>query len=316
MEYRQAHGYVFEVIIQELLSQSGYYKVKSGEVEGRGAKHQIDAFGIYSYPVPYIYPIRIISEVKCYKSEKIGLPSIRNFVGVMKDISERYFIVNGSRNEKDRYNEIGCFFSATDFTKDAQNYAWAQNIFLVSFYKNALIDEIIKGIDSFLSDFKDDNQKINLSKNMLVEEVKKYLHGDIQNNSYKINSEKKSKLLESFNLVSLRIGVLDNRYPVILVGKRDWDKRIEIDPNSDSVNVIKRNRRDHAESSTFYLELKMDIISFNLPKNIRNYLISIINKSNNGENIFSIDLPVIDKDSNNEAKKHEVRRILRLDVKL
>lgn len=74
MNRDQARGYAFEKIIQELLARSGYYKLETGTIKGRGAYHQIDAYGIFSYPVPYIYPIRIISEAKCYKNNVTTQP--------------------------------------------------------------------------------------------------------------------------------------------------------------------------------------------------------------------------------------------------
>ena len=156
MKSSQGRGYLLEAVIQDLLAQSGYYDIRTEKLPGRGADHQIDAYGVYSFPVPYIYPLRIISEVKFYK-ENIGLPKIRDFVGVMKDISECYFMVNNEQNQKYRYNDIGCFFSATDFTRDAENYAWAQNIFLVSFKKNPNLEGILNEIDSYIPDLPDED---------------------------------------------------------------------------------------------------------------------------------------------------------------
>lgn len=315
MKIDQARGYVFEKIIQELLSQSGYYDVKSEKIQGRGADHQIDAYGVFSYPVPYIYPIRIISEVKCYKRETIGLPQIRDFVGVMKDISECYFMVNGEGNQENRYNDIGCYFSYTDFTRDAQEYAWAQNIFLVSFYKNRYILNIVREIDSLLKEYAIGG-KIDLSKDKLVEVVETKLSSEKLRNLGQFVSPDELGLRDSVNLVSLRIGVLDNRYPVILVGPKDWDKKISIPSYTDSIEVMKSSRKDNEESSMFSLQLEMGEVLFSLPKGIRDYLISIIDRSESGQHICTIDLPVVNINLNNEDNKNGVRRILSLEVKL
>lgn len=315
MNRDQARGYAFEKIIQELLARSGYYKLETGTIKGRGAYHQIDAYGIFSYPVPYIYPIRIISEAKCYKNNKVELPHIRNFVGVMKDICECYFMINGEGNQEKRYNDIGCYFSYSDFTKDAQEYAWAQNIFLVSFYKNVKIRNIVNKIDSVLKDYTVD-KKINLSK----EEVVNIVERDVFGKNFQINMDYTSPtvmgLRDTVNLVSLAIGVLNNRYPVILVGPKDWDKRIPILPHTDSIRVYKNGRKDEDDSSRFYLQLNADDIEFNLPKSIRDYLISIINCTESGKCFCSIDLPVIDTTLNNKDNKKGVRRILSLEIEL
>ena len=65
MKFGQARGYFLERIIQHLMNKTGCIDVKSGYVEGRGANHQIDSYGVLQYPTLYTYPIRILAEVKC-----------------------------------------------------------------------------------------------------------------------------------------------------------------------------------------------------------------------------------------------------------
>ena len=75
------------------MRKTNYIDVKSQDVPGGGADHQIDSVGFFSFTIPFMYPVRLIAEAKWYKDDKkIGLGSMRDFVGVMKDISENYFV--------------------------------------------------------------------------------------------------------------------------------------------------------------------------------------------------------------------------------
>ena len=100
MKDYQARGYLFEYEIWRLLEASGYIGVTTENLRGRGAEHQIDAYGTLSIPTPFVYPIRLICEAKCYK-DPVELKHVRSFVGVLKDISENYFVgSNRSRNTR------------------------------------------------------------------------------------------------------------------------------------------------------------------------------------------------------------------------
>ena len=147
MNDEQLKGKIFEKIIKHHLKKHGYkiipdsvmnyYGVKKAQnglnVKGRGAWHQIDALGQFQFQIPFVYPIRLFSEAKCL-SNKVGLPVIRNFVGVLKDISENYFIDKYEELEfksRFRFTDCGAIFSTTPFTKPAQMYAYAQGVYLI-----------------------------------------------------------------------------------------------------------------------------------------------------------------------------------------
>ena len=154
-EYNQVKGSLFEVIIRLLLMKAGYMPIKpygvrvrksDGKVRGRGCWHDIDALGEYSFPLLYMYPIRLLAEAKCLK-DPVGLPQVSNFVGALKDISENYFIADKiSRDEMlryKRYTDCGSFFSANGYTDDAQKFALAQGVFLVSYENNPILKRIL-----------------------------------------------------------------------------------------------------------------------------------------------------------------------------
>ena len=151
----QVKGSLFEIIVRKLLVKAGYAPIKpddvsirksDGNVRGRGYWHDIDALGRFSYPLLYMYPIRLLAEAKCY-DENVPLPAVRNFVGALKDISENYFVEDKmSRQEMlayRRYTDCGSFFSASGFTIGAQKFALAQGVFLISYENNPILAKII-----------------------------------------------------------------------------------------------------------------------------------------------------------------------------
>ncbi len=299
MKPEQAAGYVFEREIFNLLAESNYFNVRTEQLRGRGASHQIDAFGTLAIPTAFTYPIRLIAEAKCYLSS-IKLHQIRSFVGVIKHISENYIVgENEQRNTPNRYLDTGCFFSATPFTKSSQDYAWAHNIFLVSFSEMEEMQSIITRIRSFISEIPEEQMGTVTKENLLV----------------RYNSWKSQLSSENVN-PSLGIGILDNVYPVILVEKKDWHKRISVPQNSDTIFAEKTRREDKTNGTIFHLNIDkengpFEIVSFNLPNRIAEKIIERIDKTAAGEKIFDLDVPLIITN-----KGDTIRRILRVVVNL
>ncbi len=154
----QLRGYLFEVIISELLYKNGFDKIDLNhepndrareirkdfiEIKGRGCWHQIDCPFDYNRPVPFSYPLRILGEVKFYKSP-LSKKHIREYIGVLKDIQENYF-VSDIENPNDVYPrkmEIGVYFSATGFQEEAEKLAYAHGIKTISYSNNCIIDNL------------------------------------------------------------------------------------------------------------------------------------------------------------------------------
>lgn len=161
MTKAQRKGKIFEEWLKIYLKKQGYTvipeqirdsygvpkRADSTHVKGRGGWHQIDALGQFEFQIPFVYPIRLLSEAKCWK-KNIGLPVVRNFVGVLKDISENYFIEKYrelGHKDRFRFTDCGVIFSVSDFTKEAQMYAYAQGIYLIQVQKIApLIEELAR----------------------------------------------------------------------------------------------------------------------------------------------------------------------------
>lgn len=156
-------GLVLEEIILVLLGKAGYRILtkqddplifRNGnaglEVQGRGEWHQIDALVGYDHTPAFLFPIRLGVEAKAYfptnkSKRKVGIETIRNAVGVVKDINENYssFFSKPSHELKlKRYNYVYAIFSLSGFTEPAQRYAVAHQIYLIQYYHNHLFNGI------------------------------------------------------------------------------------------------------------------------------------------------------------------------------
>lgn len=155
----QTRGMIFEEVLLRLLSQSGYQvvtdvgkdktltQVSSGlAVRGRGGKHQIDAIADYSAQQPFSYPQRLLVEAKFYTSEKVGLPIVRNAVGVHKDVQEQWVASDGFGQIRNRYSYQYAIFSASGYTTVAEEYAYAQDVYLIQLASSLHFRPIIKAI--------------------------------------------------------------------------------------------------------------------------------------------------------------------------
>ena len=155
---------MFEVFIRILLDKNGWKVQTKGdtdkfsrsspywiELKGRGTWHQIDSPCIFEKPVPFIYSLRLISEVKFLKGE-VQKDDMRAFIGVVKDISENYFIDDKhTADSQERYTDVGTFFSANGFQQEAVNLGFAHGIRTVSYRTNKNVAEIKTGIEQMVA---------------------------------------------------------------------------------------------------------------------------------------------------------------------
>lgn len=138
-------GMLLEEAVLYLLSKSGYTVVDSDTgddtltthsaglaVRGRGGNHQIDAIADFSVRLPFTYQQRLLVEAKCYSPNyKVGLPIIRNAVGVLKDANE-FWVTRGKKAlPHNRYKYNFALVSASGYSLEAEQYAIAQEIFLI-----------------------------------------------------------------------------------------------------------------------------------------------------------------------------------------
>ncbi|MFE7719535.1 hypothetical protein ACFU44_10870 [Nocardia rhizosphaerihabitans] len=139
-------GYVLEELLARILQDNGYRLLVAEEqdpealkgssrgllVRGRGTTHQVDVLGELDLPLPFSLPMRLFVEAK-YRNKRIGVESVRNAYGTIRDVNEHYGTSTpGSRRiPVKRYQYQYALFSASGFTRPAQEYALAQQISLV-----------------------------------------------------------------------------------------------------------------------------------------------------------------------------------------
>jgi hypothetical protein len=149
-------GFVLEELLAKLLHSSGYRLLVSAHqdseallegkqgllVRGRGANHQADVLGELILPTPFSLPVRLFVEAKYRRRTRVGLSEVRNAHGVVHDINEQYASATAKRHAVPmrRYQYQYALFSATGFSRDAQQYALAQQISLVDLSGPAFAD--------------------------------------------------------------------------------------------------------------------------------------------------------------------------------
>ena len=199
-------GMLLEEIILFLLNNSGYEPVTvesddskllldgpSGlELAGRGAKHQIDVITDFSFLLPFVNPVRLLIEAKCYSNQPVGLECVRNAFGVLSDVNESWNIVNDGENTryskliKRRYHYCYAIFSATGFTKDAINYAYVHDIFLFDLSSSIFINDIIEEISNLRGD--DFNVNGNNSFNIKMKDFRSSVRSYLKHNIINIHN--------------------------------------------------------------------------------------------------------------------------------
>ena len=119
-------------------------------VLGRGGKHQIDAIADLRIGQPFSNPQRLLVEAKAYSEDrKVALPIVRGAVGVLKDVSE-YWVTNGPdqpATARRRYHYQFAIFSTSEFTADAQSYAFAQDVYLLPLRGSSFFSPVVRAIE-------------------------------------------------------------------------------------------------------------------------------------------------------------------------
>ena len=166
-------GKIFEWFVKRFLKSCGFRKVQPDNnyvfhgnmglmVHGLGQPHNTDVLMYPPFQIPYYYPSRLILECKAYDS-KVGLPIVRNLLGLREDIN-RFEILTPSilkerRNphrrkpatfEYDRYSYQVGLATINEITIPAQEFAISHKIPILSFIRSRRYDflrNIINKID-------------------------------------------------------------------------------------------------------------------------------------------------------------------------
>lgn len=308
MQPYQVRGLFFEQLVRRLVMLSGYKNVSSGFVSGRGEKHQIDAFGRYGFTIPFIYPIRLICEAKWLK-KGVHLNHVRDFEGVIKDVSENYFTTRGIRAKGftwkflNRNTDCGVFFSATYFTDPAQHYAYAQGIYLVPFERNSVCKELLNELEKLIVQ----NQQVFRTKRLfnMAEDKAKANYAKKAQQIIR-NSRTYKKILSK---IGTYIGILDGVYPVHILTKRKLAFR---PTRKDEYNIqLEKTELDITETSLHFRFRDMDrnILEFTLPRTVGRGLVDTLRKFYKKRAFSYIDIPVILK-----TREGTLRRIFQASI--
>lgn len=165
-------GKVFERIINQILTQSGFssvvtdnnliYDGPSGKMlHGLAQPHNTDVLVDPPYQIPFFHRSRLIIECKAYK-KSIGLPVLRNALGLRIDINNFDIVtpdmLTNRRDYKrgapvvasfDRYLYQVAVASMSGFTMPAQEFAIVHRIPLINFqnmpFTRAIVDILFDG---------------------------------------------------------------------------------------------------------------------------------------------------------------------------
>jgi hypothetical protein len=151
-------GLILEEAIVWMLLRSGYRRVQLAKdpsvhargndffVRGRGADHQIDALMEHPFVPPFTRRMRLLAEAK-WHTRPVGLSVVRNAFGVRNDAHE-FFVgnSNGVSVPKQRHHYQSAIFSVSGFSKPAQRFAFAHDVFLVPLERSKFLRRLVHSL--------------------------------------------------------------------------------------------------------------------------------------------------------------------------
>jgi len=256
MTKAQAKGYLYEIFIAHLLKKNSFLPCEKdnrvnrdykcgvvslgGEIEGRGSRHQIDFTGIYSKNIPFVFPIRLLSECK-YWTKKSGTlfksvskSFIREYIGVHKDLSENYH--SRDIEDKVRFLDIPIIFSAGGFDSEAEKLAWSHGINLVSHSEIPILRDVLIGINYLVNNVP---PKYYHRKNLFP--IFKEMARDLIEGNMNQNSEDVNQLLYDF------------RRNILNSSDEEYSEEIEIARDGE-LNFINVEQERHVDNFIFNLD--------------------------------------------------------------
>lgn len=302
MNKQQAKGYLLEIVLSKLIEVNGYevirehnipyeYSVPYEEqeivsnpnglnVRGRGGYHQFDTLGTFKITPPFVYPLRLFVEAKCYASTKVGIDRVRMGVGVLNDINTNYATVDLSTEQLSikRYQYHYAIFSTSGFSKPAQRYAIAHKIHLIDLSNDAykgIINLIEQIVDELMDNSDIDPSEFNNFKNLFSELIHDgyYYHGD---NKFfvsdllhlvrvlKCNIENQFLYLATINSVHMIPLLANSEFNELLKSNPHQNVSIHFNPeNPDEWIIVPIVDNDEVPNLS---------ISFTLPELLREYI--------------------------------------------
>ena len=277
----QIRGMLLEEAVLQLLRTAGYDVVNSAgndptlqegrsgmEIADRGCWHQADALADFNVNPPFSNPNRLIVEAKCYQLNKpVRLSVVRGCVGVLKDVSEWWFPPASIQDtaSKGRFHYQYAVFSASGFSREAERYAFAQDIYLIPYQNSRFISSMIDSIRkvSHIDFGAESDNKINIRLSELRRNVRAALQtqGDFELRNF---SEYASETIGSFlnevwKIRGTLLAMAGRRFPIHLIP-------------SPSINIVELLL--HYDVRIYYDEVSW-----------------YLRDAHTGENLFSFDIP-------------------------
>jgi hypothetical protein len=241
------------------------------KVRGRGSDHQIDAIADFQIPPPFSHPQRLLVEAKCLDpGKRVGLSILRGALGTLKDVSE-FWMVAGGAIPKQRYHYQYALFSATDYSLEAQRFAFAQDIYLIPLTASRFFLPVIQAIRNVRSATPGHAANADIRVNMteLRRLMRALIRGDLPLAAGLSGMAEVLQGLDEFinacrTIRYTLLGTLGGRFPVFLVPSPDMrDQEVQ---EQYSVRIY-RGPND----ATWYLRdtlTNQELFSFDLPQEL------------------------------------------------
>lgn len=230
----QVRGAILEEVLLYLLRRAGYRTIdlagsdptlQAGgaglEVLGRGHRHQIDAIADYIVAQPFAHPQRLLLEAKFYK-KPIGIEVARNAIGVLKDVSEFWVTRHGAPGTRPhrRYHYQYALFSASGYTKPAQSYAFAQDVYLIELQDNWAVRPILDAIQQLSVrdlDPRGQHGRVQIGIGEVREAVRRRLRGSALDLQVPNPDALEEIVRRCLQLDGALLGMINGQFPVFLV---------------------------------------------------------------------------------------------------
>jgi hypothetical protein len=127
---------LFEVVVGVVLERNGYLaSLPKARLKGRAADHQIDSIGVYRLQVPFVFPIRLVAEAKCYSRPVVGIEVVEKLRSIVDDLNQtlpaRVQPPAGPEDTNCSSHYVGAVFSTNGFSAKAQEFACSHGVFCV-----------------------------------------------------------------------------------------------------------------------------------------------------------------------------------------
>lgn len=287
MKEHQAREIIFETKIKRMLQESGYISVINEKVYGRSGDHGIFSYAQVNIPMAFVFPVRLLCQYKYYAKNKVELSHIRDFGGIMADVSECNYAMKNDVSKKsgvnisDRYTDAGCYFSVTAFSRAAQEYAWAHNIFMVSLEKIEILQPMLKNIEEFVG---------NLSENTITNITRDELILGYEN--YCVNQGFADDNIQAV------VAILNGVYPVLMFGANEWLSSVIFESEmseSGRVVVEQTGRSQNQFETKFDVMLKEVNVEFSVPNVIIEKMMERKDNHTRKGVIFEVEVPYVKK---------------------